>query len=180
MSLIELIFLSIALGIDCFVVSFSQGLIFTKNRTLNSLKLALTMGGFQGGMPIISFFATGLVSGYVESFAKWIVFAIFAVLGLNFIIGAISKEEKTKLTCISLKCLISFGIATSIDALGAGVSLKFTNTNIIEAVIIIGLGSFLLSLAGFWSGNRICKLPSKLLETIGGLILLGLAVKALL
>ncbi len=180
MSLVELIFLSIALGIDCFIVSFSQGLIFTKNRTLNSLKLAFTMGGFQGGMPIVSFFSTGLVSGYVESCAKWIVFGIFAILGLNFIIGAMSKDEKIKLTCISLRCLISFGIATSIDALGAGVSLKFTDTNILTAVVIIGLGSFLLSLAGFWSGNRISKLPSKLLETIGGLILMGLAVKAVL
>ena len=48
MSLIEILFLSIALGIDCCVVSFSQGLIFTANRRKNSFLLALTMGAFQG------------------------------------------------------------------------------------------------------------------------------------
>ena len=55
MSLIDIILLAIALGIDCLIVSFSQGLVFNKNRTVNSLKLAFSMGFFQGFMPCIGY-----------------------------------------------------------------------------------------------------------------------------
>ena len=77
MNLFEIILLAIALGIDCLVVSFSQGLIFNKNRTKNSLALAATMGIFQGIMPVLGYFGAGVVSVYVEKFSHWLVFVIF-------------------------------------------------------------------------------------------------------
>ncbi len=177
MNLIDLTILAVALGIDCLVVSFSQGLIFKSNRTRNSLILALTMGLFQGVMPCISYSATDLVSKYIEPYAHFIVFAIFMFLGLKFIIEALFFEEKEQINCISLKCLISLGIATSIDALGAGVSLNLTKTPILLSFLIIGFMSFVMSLAGFWSGNFFKHLPSKFLAIAGGIILIFLAVK---
>ncbi len=180
MGLIELLLLAVALGIDCFVVSFSQGLIFTSNRTKNSAALAFTMGLFQGLMPLIGFFAAAAVSRYVEAFADWIVFSIFLILGLKFIREAFREDNDVKICGIGFMCLISMGIATSIDALGAGVSLKFCGANIILSVILIAAASFMMSLTGFWAGNSIKHLPSKYLEILGGVILIGLAVKAII
>lgn len=177
MSLIEIILLAFALGIDCCVVSFSQGLIFTSNRTKNSLALAVTMGLFQGFMPVIGFVGAGVISRYVSSFSAWLSFAIFLVLGLKFILEAFEKKEE-KICCIGLKCLISMGIATSIDALVAGASIKFSSTELLIPAILIGLASFLMSLAGFWFGNCFKNFPSKYLEVTGGIILIGLAIKA--
>ncbi len=181
MSLAELILLSVALGIDCLVVSFSQGLIFNSNRFRNSLALACTMGLFQGIMPLIGSFGASAISRYVETFADWIVFAIFMLLGLKFIFEAFqNSEEEAKICCIGFKCLMAMGLATSIDAFGAGVSLHFSGVNILYAVLIIGLASFLLSVLGFVIGNSLKHLPSKYLEICGGLILIGFAVKALI
>lgn len=180
MNLIEVIFLGLALGIDCCVVSFSQGLIFTSNRLKNSLMLALTMGFFQGAMPAIGYFGTGLISRYIESFSHWIVFIIFAALGIKFIIEAFQAKDDEKVCCIGLKCLITLAIATSIDALAAGISLNLSGTKILIPVLIIGAASFFMSLFGFWIGNCFKKFPSKYLEIAGGLILCALAVKALL
>ena len=179
MSLIELLLLSAALGVDCFVVSFCQGLVFKKNRTKNSLILASVMGLFQGFMPAISFLLTGIVIGYIQQYASLIVFGIFLILGCKFIYEAFSKNEECQICSIDVKCLLSMGIATSIDALGAGVGLKLTQTNLILAVIIIGTGSLILSLTGFWAGNLFKNLPSKYLEVGGGIILIGLAIKAI-
>ena len=180
MNLIELIFLAVALGIDCLVVSFSQGLCFFENKKRNTFALALTMGLFQGGMPLISYFLTGLVSSYLDSISSWIVFSIFMFLGIKFILEAgDSKKEAVKCT-IGFKNLLLLGIATSIDALGAGVTLKFTATNIVEAVIIIGLASFIMSVSGFLIGCKFKKFPSEYLAVFGGLILMGLAIKAIL
>lgn len=181
MSLVELVLLSIALGVDCLVVSFSQGLVFNANRLKNSLALALTMGLFQGGMPFIGYIGANLISKYVSAFSSWIVFVIFFILGAKFIYEALQdKEEEGTICCIGLKCLISMGIATSIDAMGAGVSLRFANADLILSVLAIGLASFVMSLVGFWVGNCFKHLPSKYLEIAGGIILIGLAIKAVL
>ena len=177
MNLFDIILLAVALGIDCLVVSFSQGLIFTAGRMKNSLILALTMGIFQGVMPVFGYFGAGAVSAYVQNFAHWLVFVIFLILGLKFIIEAFQTKEET-LCCIGIRCLISLGIATSIDALAAGVSINLTGTKLIIPALIIGIVSFVMSLGGFWFGNCFKKLPSQVLEIFGGMILIGLAVKA--
>lgn len=179
MSLVDIIILAIALGIDCLVVSFSQGLIFKHNRFRNSFGLALSMGFFQGAMPCISYYFTGFAQSYLEPFKNWIVLSIFLVLGIKFILeGLFEKEEEIR--CLDLKCLILMGIATSIDALASGVSLKLTGTNILTSAVIIGIFSFVLSIIGFWTGNFLKNLPSKILNTLGGLILIFLAVKSVM
>lgn len=179
MSLIEILLLAFALGIDCCVVSFSQGLIFTSNRTKNSLALAFTMGLFQGLMPVIGYTGAGVISHYVSAYSAWISFAIFFILGLKFIFEAFEQKEE-KICCIGIKCLISMGIATSIDALVAGASIKFSHTALMFPAFLIGAASFLMSLSGFWFGNSFKNFPSKYLEITGGLILIGLAVKAVI
>lgn len=183
MSLFEILFLAVALGIDCTIVSFSQGLIFKSNRIKNSIILACVMGFFQGFMPVIGYVFAHLISKYVESCSEWLVFTIFMFLGGKFIYEAFKKEndkDEKELYCFGFICLVTFGIATSIDALASGVSLKFTNTALLVPALIIGLTSFLMSVAGFWLGNLFKKLPSKYLEIIGGIILCVLAIKALL
>lgn len=179
MSLIEIILLAFALGIDCCVVSFSQGLIFTSNRTKNSLALAVTMGLFQGLMPIVGYIGAGVISRYVSAFSAWLSFAIFLILGLKFIFEAFEIKEE-KICCIGLKCLISMGIATSIDALVAGASIRFSHTELLIPALLIGLASFLMSMAGFWFGNCFKNFPSKYLEITGGIILIGLAIKSVI
>lgn len=179
MGLIEILFLGLALGIDCCVVSFSQGLVFKSQRTKNSLTLALVMGLFQGLMPCIGYIGAETVSRYVEPFSQWLVFGIFLILGLKFIFEAFSDKDE-EICCIGLKCLLGMGFATSIDALVAGASINFTNTPLIMSALIIGVLSFILSLSGFWFGNFFKEFPSKYLEIAGGVILLALAVKAII
>lgn len=179
MSIFEIILLAIALGIDCCVVSFSQGLIFTSNRRKNSLLLALTMGTFQGLMPVIGYFFANLISKYVENFTHLLVFTIFLILGVKFIYEAFQEKEDERICCIGLTCLMTMGIATSIDALAAGASLNFAGTEILTPALIIGAASFCMSLFGFWFGNMFKNFPSKILEISGGIILIALGIKAL-
>lgn len=179
MNLIEIIILAGALGIDCLVVSFSQGLILKSNRIKNSLILALTMGFCQGVMPAFGYWGTEIVSQYIEPFSKWLVFAIFMFLGLKFIFEAFQKREE-KICCISFECLVAMGLATSIDALASGVSLNLTNTPLVLSALIIGAVSFFMSLIGFWSGIFFKRFPSRYLEIFGGIILIFLAIKACL
>ena len=179
MNSIEIILLAIALGVDCCVVSFSQGLIIKEEKELNSLKLAFTMGAFQALMPAFGYLFAFLISGLVKDFSHLLVFVIFLILGINFITEAFVEDTEEKSSCIDLKCLMLLGLATSIDALGAGASLRFSETSLIVPAIVIGLVSFVMSIIGFWSSAYFEKLPSKVMEICGGVILIGLAVKSL-
>ncbi len=178
MNFIDLILLGLALGVDCFVVSFSQGLIFKSEKVKNSFKLALTMGLFQGVMPVIGYIGTNSLYKYVVPYSKWIVFGIFLLLGLKFIVESFQPKEK-EVQCIGLKCLLGLGLATSIDALVSGASIRLTQTSLLISVMIIGIASFLMSIGGFYSGNFIKNIPSKYLEITGSLILVALAIKSL-
>lgn len=178
MNFIDLILLGLALGVDCFVVSFSQGLIFKSEKVKNSFKLALIMGLFQGAMPVIGYIGTNSLYKYVVPYSKWIVFGIFLLLGLKFIVESFQLKEK-EVQCIGLKCLLGLGLATSIDALVSGASIRLTQTSLLISVMIIGIASFLMSIGGFCSGNFIKNIPSKYLEITGGLILVALAIKSL-
>lgn len=177
MDIVDIILLSIALGMDCLVVSFSQGLIFRAKKKRNALKLAVTMGLFQGLMPVIGYVATDKIHHFIVPYSKWIVFTLFLVLGLHFIFEAFSKTEKEQIECIGLKCLITFGIATSIDALIAGAPIKLTASNLSVCCLTIGIISFIMSLFGFWVGNFVKNIPSKYLQITGGIVLIILAIK---
>ena len=94
MNLAEIIILAAALGIDCLVVSFSQGLILNSNRIRNSVILALTMGFCQGFMPCLGYFGTGVISKYITAYSNWLVFAIFMILGIKFIYESFQKKRR--------------------------------------------------------------------------------------
>ncbi len=177
MNLVEIIVLAVVLGIDCLVVSFSQGLILKSNRVRNSILLAFSMGFFQGFLPCFAYVGTHALIDFIEPFSHWFVFAIFMTLGVKFIYEAL-QEKDDKICCIDLKCLVAMGIAVSIDAFASGVSLKLTHTPLLLSTFIIGIISFLMSLGGFWSGIFFQKLPSKFLEISGGIILIIMAFRA--
>lgn len=180
MNTLDILILAIALSIDACVVSFSNGLVFTQNKRVNSLMLACAVGFFQFLMPVIGFFGAQTVSKYVEPYDHWIVFSIFVLLGAKFIKDAFKTEKEEKIDCyMCFKYIFLVAVATSIDALGAGVSIAFTKTQIWFPAIIIGVVTFINSLLGFWSGHLFKKFPTKYLEISGGLILIGLAFKIL-
>lgn len=180
MNTIDILILAVALSIDACVVSFSNGLIFTKNKRINSLMLATSVGFFQFLMPVIGYFLAQSVNKYVEPYDHWIVFGIFTLLGAKFIKDAFKEDKEEKIDCyLCFSYIMLVSIATSIDALGAGVSIAFTGTKILFPAIVIGVVTFINSLLGFWSGYVFKRFPTKNLEISSGVILILLAFKIL-
>ena len=182
--LIECILLGLALSIDATVVSFSQGLVFTKNKRKNSTLLAFFVALFQFLFPIIGWWLATFIEGFVSGFANWIAAAIFTALGTKFILDAINKKNEEEEQCtlatpyLSLKFLLLVSVATSIDALGAGISLKFLNAPILLPALIIGVITFINSLIGFWSGYCFKSFDTTKLEISAGIILVLLGIKS--
>ncbi len=177
----EIIILGFALALDALIVSICYGIVICEHRLFNSLKFAIAFGFFQGIMPVLGWHLTSIVYEQLKNYSKWLVFIIFIILGFKFLKSAFSKEkEKNKINCISFSCLIMLAVLTSIDAFGAGVSLKLLDTPIIRASLEIGVITFILSFLGFWFSQIFKKFSSKTVEIVGAVLLIYLAVKAVI
>ena len=180
MTFFDIFVLAIALSIDASVVSFTNGLLFKKNRIINSLILAASVSIFQYFMPFLGYAFANTVTSYVKPYSHWLVFAIFFILGLNIIRGTLSQTKDEEVDCyFCFKYILLVSIATSIDALFAGVSISFAQSDILFAAALIGLITFINSLIGFWCGNFLKNLSTNKLEVVGGVILILLAFKVL-
>ena len=179
MSYFSIFILALALSIDACVVSFSYGLKYDKERLKNAFLLSSFTGVFQGLMPVFGYFLTTAVREYISPYSSLIVFLIFSYLGFKFIIEANTPERKKEF-CIDIKCLFLIGIATSIDAFSAGITLSLYGNKILKPALLIGLITLANSNIGFWAGGRLKYLKTKYLEIFAGLLLLALGIKAII
>lgn len=182
MSILELILLSIALAMDCFAVSFSAGGLQKELRLRHALVIGSFFGLFQGMMPLIGYFGGQAVVSYIESFDHWIAFGILLILGLKMMFEALRPEKGgSGLNIMKPTTLLVLSIATSIDALAVGFSFSMLDVRIWIAVLIIGIGSFLFSVGGFYMGKFLSsRLKPTYAEILGGIILISIGVKILI
>lgn len=180
MSYIEIILLALALSVDACIVSFSYGLVSHNMRAKNSMLLALFTGVFQGIMPVLGYFLTGLVKSYIEPYSGILILIIFSYLGIKFIKEAFDTKKLQNPSCLAISCLLLVGIATSIDAFSAGITLSLMGNKILKPVLLIAAVTFINSHMGFWLGGKFKNNPSRWLEVSAGIILIGLGIKAVL
>ena len=184
MGFLELFILAIGLSMDAFAVSVCKGLAVKKVQPKHMLITGLWFGGFQALMPLIGFFLGSTFEKYVIKVDHWIAFALLGAIGFNMIKEALSGESDAVNDDFSFKTMLLMAIATSIDALAAGIALamelKSELNKAYTAVVFIGAITFILSSLGVKFGN-ICgsKWQSKA-EVLGGAILIILGAKILI
>ena len=195
--IIQVVLLGIALSMDAFAVSVTDGLIYQDINKKKALFIALTFGIMQGLMPLIGYWLVELVEFLVEGSSEnagnimslvvvWTAFVLLMFLGIKMLVEGIkalkNKEEDKPVKLFSYKEVLFFGLATSIDALGSGVALHSGLSNDVTIFIhisIIIVITFVISLLGVLLGNKIEKLLKGKVEItsiIGGCILILLAI----
>lgn len=81
---------------------------------------------------------------------------------------------------ISARQLLVLSVATSIDALAVGLGFAFLRVNLVEAVTLIGVTTFGLTLLGVAVGHRAGARFRRPAEGAGGIVLIGIGTKILL
>lgn len=186
MSVVDILLLSVALAMDCFTVSIVGGVIMQRRVWQVILRTAVLFGFFQAAMPLAGWLATSSFAHYIESFDHWIAFALLAYLGVGMIRNAFQPEDAPHFNPASLKTQLVQSVATSIDALAVGISMAMTGyervAQLTMPLVIIGLGSFGFSIAGFLLGARFGNSIRRKIkpELFGGLILLFIGAKILI
>jgi manganese efflux pump family protein len=182
MSFLTLLLIAVGLAMDCFAVSLGVGTAGTAIGPRPTFRLFFHFGLFQGGMTLIGWLVGKTVVAYIAKVDHWVAFALLAFVGVRMIWGGFQKlgggpaipNPSRGLT------LVMLSIATSIDALAVGLSLALLNMNVFWSALVIGGVSAVLSLVGLLLGNQLGLRYGKLMEILGGIILIGIGLRVVI
>jgi len=157
MGILELFFVAVGLSMDAFAVAICKGL---STRELKVSHAAITglFFGFQAFMPLAGYLVGTQFKDYIIAVDHWIVFVLLSLIGINMIRESGNDscdiaDSSDSCGSFNLKTMFAFSLATSIDALAAGVSFAFLQVDIISAVSFIGVITFILSAVGVKVGT---------------------------
>lgn len=179
MTLLEPFLIATGLSMDAFAVAICKGLSMEKMNPRHALIIGLYFGGFQALMPLGGYILGARFQDAITAYDHWIAFFLLAFIGGNMVKDALSPEEESCDASVAFQDMVVLAVATSIDALAAGVTFAFLQVRIIPAVSFIGIITFLLSVAGVKVGNVFGTRYKSRAELAGGLILIAMGLKIL-
>ena len=192
MTLVEILLLGLALSADAFSVTISNTFVYASERRRRLLLMPVFFGAFQALMPLLGYFLGSVAASFIEKYAGIVTLLILGVIGGNIVregIGALraamhgQAEEVAAARAdqrLTIGTLVFQAIATAIDAFAVGVSLRAQNVNLLLSVSVIGLTTAVCCVIAIFLGKRLGRLLGDRAEVVGGLVLIGIGVKAFL
>lgn len=197
-TIVQIILFGIALSMDAFAVSITDGLIYEDINKKKGLFIATTFGVMQALMPLIGYWLIEIITVVVGAsggeqagkvmgtIVTWLAFGLLLLIGGKMLFEGIknikNKTEEKKTKKFSIKEVLFMGVVTAIDALAVGVSLHTglsNNATIWLHVSIILVITFVISILGVFAGHffeKLLKGRYEITSIIGGSILILLAI----
>ena len=169
MDLLSTLLIAIALAMDAFSVSLTNGFTLKNITKMQTLWFGIFFGGFQALMPVIGWLAGTQLQVIIFTIAPWVAFILLFLIGANMIRESLSDDEES-IAKFSFKQLTLLAIATSIDAFAVGVTYAILKVNIIIPLIIIGIVAFIFTEIGILLGKKIGNYFGSKVEILGGVI----------
>lgn len=179
LAIFSLSLLALGLAMDAVAVAVAQGAGGRSHRS-SALAIGLAFGAAQGLMPLIGWGIGYTFLPLVQGVDHWIAFVLLSFLGIRMVRGAIDDNSGEPGAPLAGFALLGAAIATSIDALAAGVTLPTLGLPVLLACAGIGGVTAALSSLGVRIGASAGNRVGKWAELAGGLVLIGLGLKILI
>lgn len=186
MGIVELFMIGAGLSMDAFAVAICKGLGMNRINWRYTVVIALFFGGFQALMPLVGWALGTQFADLITPVDHWIAFALLAVIGGKMLYEALRGDDDEAADAsaegerLDVKELVMLAVATSIDALAVGITFAFLGVNIVEACVLIGVTTFVLSFIGVAVGNQFGARFEKPATIVGGIVLILIGAKILL
>ena len=175
----EMFLIAVGLSMDALAIALCKGLSVEKVQKKHMVITGLWFGGAQALMPLLGYLLGTSFQSIVDSIDHWIAFILLSIIGINMLRE--SREEAKKLdVSFAAKVMFPLAIADSIDAMAAGVTFAFMDVNIIPAILLIGITTFIISAFGVKVGSRFGEKYKSKAEVMGGIILIVMGITILL
>lgn len=180
MSFIGLFVIAVGLSMDAMAVAICKGLSIGSMSLKKAFIVGIWFGGFQALMPLAGYLLGAQFESKIVAFDHWVAFILLGMIGINMLREGGSHEEEKTEPSVSVKSMLPMAIATSIDALAVGVTFAFLQVEILPAVLIIGITTFILSILGVKLGTLFGNRYKAKAEIAGGIILILMGIKILI
>lgn len=175
--MVPAVVLAVALAMDATAVAAARAAGGASRRDL--VILAVAFGAAQGGMAALGWAGGAAAARWTAAWAHWLAAGVLAAIGVKMIAEAMRAGEGDELRAIDARVVVLLAIATSLDALAAGVTLPVLGAPPAVAVALIAGVTAALSLLGGLAGRAAGARLGRPLEVVGGVALIGIGVKIL-
>lgn len=181
MDITSILIIGFGVSMDAFAVALIKGLCLKDHQARSALIIGLTFGFFQGFMTWSGYHLGKQFMDMIANVDHWIAFILLLGIGSKMMLDALKNEA---IVCevdphLTLRSLLSSGIATSIDALAIGISLSVIAGNILFTSSVIAIITFSLSTIGVLIGKKSALWMDHKAELIGGLLLILMGFRIL-
>jgi len=168
--------LAFGLAMDATAVSAARGL--SRSRPSDVLVLPLVFGGFQAVMAAGGWLVGRWGGPYIVAWDHWIAFGLLVLIGGKMLVdgwrgGDRSNQRNGVLVYLAL------GVATSIDAAAAGLTLPLIPVAPWITITLIGGITAGCSAVGYLLGRVAGERFGPRLELVGGLVLIAIGTRLL-
>ncbi|AGT08089.1 manganese efflux pump MntP [Paracoccus aminophilus] len=181
MSPIAIGLLAVSMSVDAFIASLGRGAaVGLRPHFGQALRTGAIFGAVEALTPLIGWGLGMAAASYVEAIDHWIAFVLLGAVGLRMVLHALGRAADEPPRSASLWALVATAIGTSIDAMVVGVSLAFLDVNIIVIALAIGLATMAMSTTGILAGRFLGQKLGRVIEVLGGVVLIGLGTAILI
>lgn len=195
MDFLTVLVFAVGLCFDSFAVSISCGMSRCTWTRARGTRFAVILALCQAMMPLAGWALSSNFRYTIEAYDHWIAFVLLLLLGAKMIRESFTPQDQAQQGVLSkgdpfrVQRNIMLGIATSIDAMIAGVAMALVRIDIVEssqlvnmmlAALIIGLVTFVASMSGLLIGRRSRSKIGSRAELVGGVILILIGAKVLI
>ena len=120
---------------DAFSLSLAYGTLNPEKQYIK--KLSKIVGIYHFIMPLIGLKLGNILLKLIPLNPNIIVFIVLTFIGIEMIIDSFKKEENIKI--MTLKEMILFGLAVSLDSFSVGIGLEALTNNYILSVLTFSL-----------------------------------------
>lgn len=179
LGIIELLLTATALAMDAFAVSISIGACRIYDSWMPSARMGLACGGMQALMPIAGWMISMRALPYIKSFDHWLAFGLLLIIGIKMIFESREEKECPENDPTKGMTLFFLALATSIDAMAAGISTGAIGQSVLLLSISTGIITTILSGSGIYIGKKLGTFFGKYMELSGGLMLCIIGIRIL-
>lgn len=190
--LLTVLLVAVVLGMDAFSLALGMGIKGVSQRYERRFTALVTV--FHVLMPLLGL-ALGMAAGKLLGiWAGRIGAIILAYIGLQMVIKAyqeikprafdfkearehLRREAPVQSAREEWISLLLLTVSVSIDALTVGFSLGTVQAPLLLTVIIIGGVAGIMTMFGFRGGQLFSRMAGSYSQAVGGLVLIGLAIK---
>ena len=179
----SVLLLALSLAVDAFAAAVCCGVRSSGLGLRGAARIGLWFGGFQAGMTLLGGLFGALLSRSLYRAGAVLSFGLLAYLGVKMLFeslfpGPEGTDGEGPLV-LSAAALAPLALATSLDALAAGVSLGYLDGGLLRSAAVIGLVAFVLSALGGALGRRAGQRLHRWAGAAGGGVLLWLGLRVL-